>query len=86
MAYPPKDNPTKPPYTINQQRVMKVLDNIKQQIIDNPEDAEPYQEDLEHMLDNMCSQDFFGTEGQCDPRGDRREHSWSMWHVQGVDK
>ena len=26
-----------------------------------------------HMLDELLGEDFFGTEGQCDPRGDRRE-------------
>lgn len=23
-------------------------------------------------LDDLCEEDFFGTEGQCDPRGDSR--------------
>ena len=25
------------------------------------------------MLDDLLAQDFFGTEGQCDPRGDHRD-------------
>jgi len=29
--------------------------------------------DLNEMLDNMRDNDFFGTEGQCDPRGDNRD-------------
>lgn len=28
---------------------------------------------LNEMLDNLCSMDFFGTEHQCDPRGDQRD-------------
>lgn len=27
---------------------------------------------LDRMLDTLNDMDFFGTEGQCDPRGDRR--------------
>lgn len=27
---------------------------------------------LNEMLDSLMEDDFFGTEGQCDPRGDRR--------------
>lgn len=30
-------------------------------------------ENLELMLDNMLEDDGFGTEGQLDPRGDRRD-------------
>jgi hypothetical protein len=25
------------------------------------------------QMDELCSQDFFGTESQCDPRGDHRD-------------
>lgn len=28
---------------------------------------------MDKMLDNLVSQDFFGTEGQNDPRGDQRD-------------
>lgn len=35
----------------------------------------------------MCNvEDAFGTEGQCDPRGDFRDGEWSMKRVQGVDR
>ena len=27
---------------------------------------------LDDILDELVSNDFFGTEGQCDPRGDQR--------------
>ncbi len=29
-------------------------------------------EEFDNMLDTLLNEDFFGTEGQCDPRGDRR--------------
>lgn len=28
---------------------------------------------LNDMLDDLCDEDFFGTEAQCDPRGDHRD-------------
>jgi hypothetical protein len=30
-------------------------------------------EDLNLFLDELAEQDAFGTEGQCDPRGDQRD-------------
>jgi hypothetical protein len=30
-------------------------------------------EEFKVMLDTLLGDDFFGTEGQCDPRGDHRE-------------
>ncbi len=27
---------------------------------------------FDDMLDTLINEDYFGTEGQCDPRGDRR--------------
>ena len=41
---------------------------------------------LDNMLDEIHHSDGFGTEGQCDPRGDFREGEWSMWNVEGADK
>ena len=29
-------------------------------------------EEFNRMLDTLLGEDFFGTEGQCDPRGDHR--------------
>jgi hypothetical protein len=28
---------------------------------------------FDEFLDELCSGDFFGTEAQCDPRGDQRD-------------
>jgi len=32
-----------------------------------------YAEELNVLLDNLLNEDFFGTEGQLDPRGDHRD-------------
>ena len=45
-------------------------------------DTTKYAEVLDSILDNVASQDAFGTEQQCDPRGDFRNHQWSMWNVE----
>jgi hypothetical protein len=50
-----------------------VLDNIKRMFNEAPkEEKSLWCEILNEMLDNMRDEDFFGTEGQCDPRGDNR--------------
>lgn len=36
------------------------------------EDRERISEAFNDMLDSLLDEDFFGTEGQCDPRGDHR--------------
>lgn len=70
---------------ITQQRVIKVLDRIKQQVLDDEQEAEMWSESLNDMLENMLSYDYFGTEGQSDPRGDFRNGDWGMDRVEGVD-
>ncbi len=45
-------------------------------------DPDLYAEQLEKILDDIASQDGFGTEQQCDPRGDFRNGQWSMWNVE----
>jgi len=39
----------------------------------DPEERETYVDDVESMLDDITSNDGFGTEGQDDPRGDQRD-------------
>lgn len=72
--------------TITQDRVVKVLDRIKQQVLDDDQEAEMWSESLNDLLEDMLSNDYFGTEGQSDPRGDFRNGEWSMDRVEGVDK
>lgn len=53
----------------------KVLENIIKQFEEAKEKEvrQLWIDDLNDMLDNMRDNDFFGTEGQCDPRGDNRD-------------
>ena len=37
------------------------------------EERQAFCDDLNRFLDDLASQDAFGTEGQCDPRGDQRD-------------
>ena len=52
---------------------LEILDAIKNDFIHaSPEDKEVWANTIDGMLDDLLRQDFFGTEGQSDPRGDRR--------------
>lgn len=66
-------------------RICLVLDRIKEAVIADIDDAEMYALALDEMLTNMQNEDAFGTEGQCDPRGDQRNGEWSMGCVEGFD-
>ena len=50
------------------------------------DEAEAWTDDIECLLDRVAAEDGFGTEGQCDPRGDFRNGEWSMRRVEGLDK
>jgi hypothetical protein len=52
--------------------VATVLRRMAEQCEDDEADAAIYAEVTERMLDDLLNADFFGTEGQCDPRGDHR--------------
>lgn len=71
--------------TLNQQRVLKVLERIKAQVERDDDDAQVYANELDSMLDALHFNDFFGTEAENDPRGDFRNGEWGMGHVEGVD-
>jgi hypothetical protein len=59
---------------LTSENVVEVLRNFATYLEDMEEDdREPYVEDVEDMLDFIHSNDGFGTEGQCDPRGDARD-------------
>lgn len=68
-----------------QQRVVKVLERMIAMAKDSKDDAEMFADELEPMLTEVHGNDGFGTEGQCDPRGDFRNGRWSMKKVEGVD-
>lgn len=68
-----------------QKRVTQVLQNMIERTQQDEDDAEMYSNVLEDVLNNIQGDDGFGTESQCDPRGDGRDGEWSMDYVQGVD-
>lgn len=51
----------------------KALKSIEDHITADKKDAQPMLDELNDMLDNLRSNDYFGTEGQNDPRGDGRD-------------
>lgn len=53
--------------------VKEVLSNLSAYSDKHSSNAEIIAEELNVMLDNLLNDDFFGTEGQCDPRGDHRD-------------
>lgn len=71
--------------TLTQQRVKLVLDRLSQMACADEQDAECIANELEYMLEEFKMDDFFGTEGQLDPRGDHRNGEWSMTSVEGID-
>lgn len=69
-----------------QARVQMVLERIMAHAALDAEAADAYSAVLGEMLIELNYGDFFGTEGQSDPRGDQRDAEWSMTRVQGVDQ
>ncbi len=72
--------------TLQQKRILKVLDNIKILCTESEENANMFSEDFDRMLDKFAEYDAFGTAMQNDPRGDFRNGDWHMWFVEGVDE
>ena len=71
--------------TKDQIRVITVLERIIGMVGENQDDCEMFQMELEDMLDEIASNDGFGSECQVDPRGDMRNDQYSMSYVSGVD-
>tara|TARA_Y100001973_G_scaffold106687_1_gene186514 strand:- start:578 stop:967 length:390 start_codon:yes stop_codon:yes gene_type:complete len=71
--------------SIEQKRVLKVLERIEELVSKDEDMAELFSHHLEPMLDDIQMDDGFGTESQQDPRGDGRDGHWSMERVQGID-
>jgi hypothetical protein len=72
--------------TNTQKRVIAVLSRMLVQVQHDSDAACVYADILEDQLSSLQADDFFGTEGQTDPRGDMRDGAWSMSRVQGIDK
>jgi hypothetical protein len=48
----------------------------------NTTDSDNFADGMDDILDELASMDAFGSEQQCDPRGDFRNSDWSMWDVE----
>ncbi len=71
--------------TGTQRRTVLVLERMLRMTRDDEDDAQMISDVLEGALEELAQNDAFGTERQCDPRGDGRDGDWSMSRVQGVD-
>lgn len=71
--------------TKQQQRTKLVLERMIQQVIEDEDYCEMYSDMLETGLWGLQCEDAFGTEGQCDPRGDFRDERFTINYVQGID-
>lgn len=69
-----------------QKRTIKVLERMIELCKENDSDAEMFADELQPILHELAGNDAFGTEMQCDPRGDFRNGNWSMKKVEGIDK
>lgn len=65
-------------FTPIQRNVIDVLQRMINAAANSPSDADVYAAELDDMLDNLRDNDFFGTEGADDPRGDFRAGDWAL--------
>ena len=65
-----------------QKNCVTVLHRLAKMCEEDAEFAQTLASDLDTMLDEIQSQDEFGTEAQSDPRGDFRNGRWSMKKVE----
>jgi len=62
-----------------QKNLLVVLPRLTEMVKEDEDFAEYFAEDLEGLLDSIAGNDGFGTEQQCDPRGDFRSGcNWSL--------
>jgi hypothetical protein len=81
-----KAEPKRP--TKSERKTMERLRTVVARLMlcceEKPDIAKDFSLALEDFLDDLG--DAFGTEGQCDPRGDMRDYPWHMDFVEGVDE
>ena len=75
-----------PDLTEDQLRVGVVLTRMLNMALVDEAYANDFAIELDSALDNIAYSDGFGTERQCDPRGDGRNGDWHMGCVEGVDE
>jgi hypothetical protein len=57
----------------NRRNVVKILERLTEYVRDDcPESKTVFAEQFDVFLDDLCSDGYFGTEAQLDPRGDHR--------------
>lgn len=66
----------------NQANICVVLHRLENLVKNDEDFAEVFSSDLENLLNDIHSQDGFGTEGQNDPRGDFRNGKWTMDNIE----
>ena len=71
--------------TKQQKRNQLVLERLIAFSNENNDTAKWLAAGFDDLLDDLCQDDFFGTETQMDPRGDGRNGMWSMKKVEGID-
>jgi len=72
------------PLTYGQRAVPLVLERLSALVRRSRALTKPLAAGLQALLDELQGHDVFGTEGQCDPRGDFRNGRWSMTKVEDV--
>ncbi len=65
-----------------QKNCVTVLIRLAKMCEEDESFSDAFADDLNAMLDEIQSQDGFGTEAQSDPRGDFRNGRWSMKKVE----
>lgn len=87
MPRPKKADKTRPSQKTRLLRVAgRLYDMLAAIPPENEDEINQWAHDLDEWLNELASQDAFGTEGQNDPRGDMRNGEWSMDRVEGLDK
>lgn len=66
-------------YSVEQKNLLIVLPRIIDLVKEDEYFAQDLCKELESFLDEVASQDGFGTERQSDPRGDFRDNEWSLF-------
>lgn len=64
--------------TVTQTKLINCLNKMIKMSTEDTENAEMFAGMLDYGLDELSCEDAFGTEGQCDPRGDQRNGPQSL--------
>ena len=61
---------------VRKPKIVKTMNAVWQKLMESiahdKDREQAVAEEFNRMLDTLLGEDFFGTEGQCDPRGDHR--------------